>query len=95
MKMMTVSEARARLPRILDLVEEGNEVSITRHGRPVAVVVRPDRLGSPKAESIMEAARRLHNELESAREAPLTATRMAEERAEELIAELRADRSRP
>ncbi|MGH3246119.1 MAG: type II toxin-antitoxin system prevent-host-death family antitoxin [Trebonia sp.] len=39
---MTISEARATLPDVLDRVVEGEEVTITRHGRPVAVVMRPD-----------------------------------------------------
>lgn len=42
MAVMTISEARAALPEVLDRVAEGEEVTITRHGRPVAVVVRPD-----------------------------------------------------
>lgn len=39
---MTISEARAALPEVLDRVAEGEEVTITRHGRPIAVVIRPD-----------------------------------------------------
>jgi len=42
MAVMTISEARAALPEVLDRVAEGEEVTITRHGRPVAVVMRPD-----------------------------------------------------
>jgi hypothetical protein len=41
MAVMTISEARAALPQVLNRVAEGEEVTITRHGRPVAVVVRP------------------------------------------------------
>lgn len=39
---MTVSEARAALPQILDRVLAGDEVALTRHGEPVAVVARPE-----------------------------------------------------
>lgn len=39
---MTISEARAALPEVVSRVTEGEEVTITRHGRPAAVVVRPD-----------------------------------------------------
>lgn len=39
---MTISEARAALPEVLNRVAEGEEVTITRHGRPIAVVIRPD-----------------------------------------------------
>lgn len=42
MAVMTISEARAALPEVLDRVAEGEEITITRHGRPVAVVTRPD-----------------------------------------------------
>jgi prevent-host-death family protein len=42
MAVMTVSEARAALPEVLNRVAEGEEITITRHGRPVAVVVKPD-----------------------------------------------------
>lgn len=41
---MTVSEARAALAGVLNRVLDGEEVTITRHGTPVAVVVRPDSL---------------------------------------------------
>jgi antitoxin (DNA-binding transcriptional repressor) of toxin-antitoxin stability system len=47
---MTVSEARAALPELLDRVLAGEEVTITRHGRPVAVVVRPDSLRVRRAD---------------------------------------------
>jgi antitoxin (DNA-binding transcriptional repressor) of toxin-antitoxin stability system len=39
---MTVSEARAALPEVLTRVALGEEITITRYGSPVAVVVRPD-----------------------------------------------------
>jgi antitoxin (DNA-binding transcriptional repressor) of toxin-antitoxin stability system len=42
MAMMTISEARAALPDVVNRVAEGEEVTITRHGRPAAVMVRPD-----------------------------------------------------
>jgi prevent-host-death family protein len=41
---MTVSRARAVLPEIIQRVQAGEEVTITRHGEPVAVIVRPDTL---------------------------------------------------
>ena len=39
MKKYSVTEARANLPRIVDEVESGLEVELTRRGEPVAVVV--------------------------------------------------------
>lgn len=49
MAVMTISEARAALPEVLTRVEAGEEITITRHGSPVAVVVRPDIVWSQPA----------------------------------------------
>jgi prevent-host-death family protein len=42
-KSYSVADARAHLPEILDQVEGGKEVELTRRGRPVAVVLSPQR----------------------------------------------------
>jgi antitoxin (DNA-binding transcriptional repressor) of toxin-antitoxin stability system len=42
MTTIPISEARAALPEIVSRVADGEEVTITRHGRPAAVMVRPD-----------------------------------------------------
>lgn len=42
MYMISVSQARASLPQILDQVERGEEIVISRHGKAVAIVIRPD-----------------------------------------------------
>jgi antitoxin (DNA-binding transcriptional repressor) of toxin-antitoxin stability system len=39
---MTMTEARAALPQVLDRVAAGEEITITRYGKPAAVIVRPD-----------------------------------------------------
>ncbi len=39
MKKYSVTEARANLPKIIDEVESGLEVELTRRGEPVAVVI--------------------------------------------------------
>ena len=39
----SVADARAHLPDILDDVEAGKEVQLTRRGRPVALVLSPQR----------------------------------------------------
>ncbi len=39
MKQIGVYEAKTHLPRLLDEVERGESVTITRHGRPVARLV--------------------------------------------------------
>jgi antitoxin (DNA-binding transcriptional repressor) of toxin-antitoxin stability system len=47
MAVMTMTEARATLPQVLDRVAAGEEITITRRGKPVAVVLRPDIVRSP------------------------------------------------
>jgi antitoxin (DNA-binding transcriptional repressor) of toxin-antitoxin stability system len=90
---MSVSEARAALPQVLDRVAEGEEVTITRHGRPVAVVVRPDVMWSRRAHAVLDDAERLHEMLTEAAAAPLPERAgLTAERAEELIREIRAGR---
>jgi antitoxin (DNA-binding transcriptional repressor) of toxin-antitoxin stability system len=55
MAFMTVSEARAALPEVLTRVSQGEEITITRYGSPIAVVVRPDVVWSrPRAEVITD-----------------------------------------
>jgi len=39
MKQVGVYEAKTHLPRLLDQVERGETVTITRHGRPIARLV--------------------------------------------------------
>jgi antitoxin (DNA-binding transcriptional repressor) of toxin-antitoxin stability system len=93
---MSVSDARAALPDILSRVENGAEVTITRHGRPVAVIVRPDVLRSRRAQPALEQARRVHELLQTAREhARPTAGGISGRRADELIADIRSGREAP
>jgi antitoxin (DNA-binding transcriptional repressor) of toxin-antitoxin stability system len=93
MATMTVSEARAALPQVLDRVAEGEEVTITRHGRPVAVVVRPDIMWSRRAHAVLHDAERIHEMLTGAAAAPLPeGAGLTAEYAEELIREIRAER---
>ena len=42
-KTYSVADARAQLPDILDEVEAGKEVQLTRRGQPVAVLLSPRR----------------------------------------------------
>lgn len=49
MAVMTISEARAELPDVVSRVAEGEEVTITRYGKPAAVMVRPDIVWSARA----------------------------------------------
>jgi prevent-host-death family protein len=91
---MTSTEARAALPAILDLVTGGDEVTITRHGQPVAVVVRPDSLRSRRADSALASAEKIRALLAAGRRTSVTAAGLTETRAEELIAEVNASRDR-
>ena len=90
---MTVSEARAALPQIVERVQAGEEVTLTRHGEPVAVVVRPDRLRKRRASDALAAAERVNELIERARFRPLSAPTLDEARAEVLLAEVRASRA--
>jgi antitoxin (DNA-binding transcriptional repressor) of toxin-antitoxin stability system len=55
MAVMTLSEARAALPEVVNRVAQGEEITITRYGRPMAVVVRPDVVWSqPGTEEILD-----------------------------------------
>jgi prevent-host-death family protein len=93
MTSMSVSEARAALPELLNRVERGEEVTITRHGRPVAVLVRPDALHVRRAEVVLDEAALIHDLLAEAAATPLPEDiGLTEQRAEELIAEIRASR---
>ena len=93
MDELTVSEARARLPEILDRIERGEEIAITRHGRPVAVMVGPDKLRVRRGETTIDKAREIGRMIEEARHQPLgPGTPVDPEYAEEWIAEIRADR---
>jgi prevent-host-death family protein len=93
MTSMSVSEARAALPELLTRVEGGEEVTITRHGRTVAVIVRPDVLRSRRARAALDDADRIHDLLaEAAAIALPEGTGLTAQRAEELIGEIRAGR---
>jgi prevent-host-death family protein len=91
MSSMTVSEARSALPEIVDRVNAGEEVTLTRHGLAVAVIVRPDTLRSRRAE--LGGAATVREVLARGRRSPLAVTpSVSGERADELIAEVRAAR---
>jgi prevent-host-death family protein len=93
MTSMTVSEARAALPELLTRVEGGEEVTITRHGRTVAVLVRPDVLRSRRARAALDDADRIHDLLAQAATTALPeGAGLTAQRAEELIGEIRAGR---
>ena len=49
MKEFGAFEAKSRLGQLLDLVEAGEDVVITRRGKPVARMVPPGMSGDPQA----------------------------------------------
>ena len=88
----TVSEARASLPALIARLEAGEEVTLTRHGRPVAVLVRPEALRTRRADRAMRAAQELRDMLEAVRDEPSPVGGLSPGRADELVRELRAGR---
>ena len=91
---LSVSEARAKLPSILDQVEAGDEVTITRHGRPIAVVVPPSSLRTRRADAALAVAADIERRLAEARNAPRPAAGLSKRYADELAAAVREGRSR-
>ena len=92
---MTVSEARGALSCLVDRVLEGEEVTLTRYGRPVAVIVRPETLGVRRAAGILDTSSIIDYVLEQGRRSRLSdLPGLSVERAEALVAEIRASRSR-
>jgi antitoxin (DNA-binding transcriptional repressor) of toxin-antitoxin stability system len=91
---LPTSAGLTALPEVLDRVAGGEELTITRHGRPVAVVVRPDSLRSrSRAAVVLGEAGLLHGVLAAAQEAAMPRSAgLTEERAEELISAIQAGR---
>jgi prevent-host-death family protein len=93
-RTMTVSEARAALPKILESVDHGDEVTITRHGKAVAVIVRPDTLRARRASAAFDVAAGISGVLDRGRAANLGSTpSLTRKQADLIAAEVRASRS--
>jgi len=91
---MSVSEARAGLPQILERVTEGEEVTITRHGKAVAVVVRPDVLRVRRGEAAWDTAVAVRDLLDDAGARALgSGPILTKARADELVADVRVGRA--
>jgi prevent-host-death family protein len=92
---ISVSEARARLQEVLERVAAGDEVTLTRHGLPVAVVVRPDQLRSRRALKTLDIASDLADELAKGRRAQLRRQpTVSKARANTLVADVRSSRAK-
>lgn len=93
MTTLTISEARAHLPAILDQVAAGEEITITRHGQPAAVVISPARLRSRRGEVVLAEATRVRELLHDARDIDLSESGgISADRAERLVAAVRSAR---
>ncbi|MEJ7804260.1 MAG: type II toxin-antitoxin system Phd/YefM family antitoxin [Candidatus Limnocylindria bacterium] len=94
MSTLSVTEARATLPELLDRVADGEEITITRHGKPVAVVLRPDAVRSRRAAGAIEHAQKIGDLLTAARDRPLPDIGVSKERAKQLVEDVRFGRDR-
>ena len=91
MAVLNVTDARANLPAVLDRVDQGEEVTITRHGRPVAVLVAPSALRVRRVDTVIAEAEEIGRLLDvSGDHVPA----LSAERADELAAAIRDERSR-
>lgn len=61
MKTVSASEAKAKLLHLLDDVERGESVILTRHGRPIARLI-------PETDMRIEKAKRTFEELDKLRQ---------------------------
>lgn len=91
MSSYTVSEARAHLPELLDRVAEGEEITVTRHGRPAVILIHPERRYSGRAAAILEEADRLGAQRAALAGQPMPAP-IPDMDVDARIAQLRADR---
>ncbi len=53
MRTIGAYEAKTHLPRLLDEVEKGERITITKHGRVVAVLVPPDAASARDIEAVL------------------------------------------
>jgi antitoxin (DNA-binding transcriptional repressor) of toxin-antitoxin stability system len=63
-KEVGVLEAKTRLSALIDEVGAGEDVVITRHGKPVAKLVRPDTLRPQAGPEVAARIRALRDEIE-------------------------------
>lgn len=59
MKTVPLTEAKAKLSALIDAVEAGEVVNISRHGRTVARIVSPETDDRERGRRAVEAIRRL------------------------------------
>jgi prevent-host-death family protein len=64
MKEVGVLEAKTNLSALIESVGAGDEVMITRHGKPVAKLVKPDAGALAPGPEVAERIRALRDEIE-------------------------------
>jgi antitoxin (DNA-binding transcriptional repressor) of toxin-antitoxin stability system len=89
---ISVTEARAVLADLVGRVLDGEEITLTRHGEPVAMLVRPRPAWAHRAPDIYEGAEKLREELEAARHRPISDRGLRKGEADKRVRELRAER---
>lgn len=72
MDTYTLTEARANLPLLLNRAENGEELTITRHGRPIATLVGHDRWMKIARYEVLEEVRQMRKRMEELRKLPIT-----------------------
>lgn len=72
MTTFTLTEARANLPLLLNRVADGEEITITRHGRPVAILVGHDRWMKIARIDALEEVRKVRAHMAEVRQRPVT-----------------------
>lgn len=88
-----ISEARADLARIVERVTAGEEITLTRRGEAVAVMVRPDALRVRRAAGALTAAAGLQEAIRQGKSTRLADHQGLDEgRAEALVAYVRESR---
>lgn len=89
---VTITTARATLPELVDRVEAGDEIILTRHGKPVAVLVSPAALRTRRATDTLGEAADLGALLTKAKASGRLRPRLSPARAAELVADVDAGR---
>ncbi len=72
MPSLSLTDARAQLPQLLDRVAAGETFTITRHGAPIAVLTGHDEWMRTKTHDVILQAREIGRRIEAARGKPWT-----------------------
>jgi prevent-host-death family protein len=90
---ISVTEARASLPELIDQVLAGEEVTITRHGKPVVVMVQPDALRVRRTAHLAANVERIRELMDRGRTEPMSKRGgLTPAEAEALVADVRRSR---